>query len=82
MYKVKVNVYLKENILDPQGKAVGNALHQLGFAETKSVRIGKHVQLILEDVQDIENRVKQMCKQLLVNDVMEDVEFTIEKMHS
>ncbi len=82
MYKVKVNVYLKENILDPQGKAVGNALHQLGFVETKSVRIGKHVQLILDDVHDIENRVKQMCKQLLVNDVMEDMEFTIEKMHS
>ena len=82
MYKVKVNVYLKENILDPQGKAVGNALHQLGFVETQSVRSGKHVQLMLEDVHDIENRVKQMCKQLLVNDVMEDMEFTIEKMHS
>jgi phosphoribosylformylglycinamidine synthase len=82
MYKVKVNVYLKENILDPQGKAVGNALHQLGFAETQSVRIGKYVQLILDDVTDVENRVKQMCKQLLVNDVMEDMEFTIEKIQS
>ena len=82
MYKVKVNVYLKENILDPQGKAVGNALHQLGFTETQSVRIGKYVQLILDDVTDIENRVKKMCKQLLVNDVMEDMEFTIEKIQS
>ena len=82
MYKVKVSVYLKENILDPQGKAVGNAMHQLGFTETKSVRIGKHVQLILDEVADVENRVKDMCKQLLVNDVMEDMEFTIEKIHS
>jgi phosphoribosylformylglycinamidine synthase PurS subunit len=82
MYKVKVNVYLKENILDPQGKAVSNALHQLGFAEVQSVRVGKHIQLLLDDVTDLENRVKSMCSQLLVNEVMEDMEFSIEKINS
>jgi phosphoribosylformylglycinamidine synthase len=82
MYKVKVNVYLKENILDPQGKAVSNALHQLGFAEVQSVRVGKHIQLLLDDVTDLESRVKSMCSQLLVNEVMEDMEFSIEKINS
>lgn len=82
MYKVKVNVYLKENILDPQGKAVSNALHQLGFAEVQSVRVGKHIQLLLDDVTDLESRVKSMCSQLLVNEVMEDMELSIEKINS
>ena len=80
MYKVKVNVYLKENILDPQGKAVNNALHQLGFAEVESVRVGKYIQLITQDINDIETRVQDMCKQLLVNDVMEDMDFSVEKI--
>ena len=78
MYKIKINVYLKENILDPQGKAVGNALQQLGFNEVNAVRIGKYIE-VLSDTAD-ELRVKDMCRQLLVNDVMEDVAFTIEKL--
>jgi phosphoribosylformylglycinamidine synthase PurS subunit len=82
MYKVKVNIYLKENILDPQGKAVNHALQQLGFSEVESVRVGKHVQLLLSDVDDLENRVKSMCSQLLVNEVMEDMDFSIEKINS
>lgn len=79
MYKVKVNVYLRENILDPQGKAVNNALHQLGFAEVQNVRVGKCIQLLVEDDAAIEQRVKEMCRQLLVNDVMEEMDFSIEK---
>lgn len=79
MYKIKINVYLKENILDPQGKAVGNALHQLGFQEVSSVRIGKYIELLSSDVD--EARIKEMCRQLLVNDVMENMDYTIEKMN-
>lgn len=78
MYKIKVHVYLKENILDPQGKAVTNALHQLGFNEVQTVRVGKYFQLFTDNVDDIESRIKSMCQKLLVNEVIEDVDFTIE----
>lgn len=82
MFKIKINVYLKENILDPQGKAVNNALHQLGFDHVSSVRVGKYIEIISHDADHLENKVKEMCRQLLVNDVMEDVHFTIEKIGS
>jgi phosphoribosylformylglycinamidine synthase subunit PurS len=78
MYKIKVHVYLKENILDPQGKAVTNALHQLGFNEVQTVRVGKYFQLFTDNVEDLEGRIKSMCQKLLVNEVIEDVDFTIE----
>ena len=80
MYTIKINVYLKDNILDPQGKAVGNALHQLGFSEVSSVRIGKYIEIRCNETEPTEDLIKNMCRQLLVNDVMEDADFTIEKL--
>jgi phosphoribosylformylglycinamidine synthase PurS subunit len=79
MYNIDIQVYLKENILDPQGKAVHQALHQLGFSEVSSVRVGKYIRLQTEDIDNLEERIKSMCSQLLVNEVVEDMSFSIEK---
>lgn len=77
MYNIDIQVYLKENILDPQGKAVNQALQQLGFTEVTSVRVGKFIRLQTEEIVGIEDRVKAMCSSLLVNGVVEDMSYSI-----
>jgi phosphoribosylformylglycinamidine synthase len=77
MYNIDIQVYLKENILDPQGKAVHQALHQLDFDEVKSVRVGKFIRLQCEDRTNLEERVRAMCQRLLANEVVEDFSYTI-----
>ena len=77
MYNIDIQVYLKENILDPQGKAVNQALQQLGFTEVKSVRVGKFIRLQTEENTNLDERIKAMCSKLLVNEVVEDMSYTI-----
>ena len=73
-----VNVFLKEGVLDPQGKAAHHALDSLGFDGVKDVRIGKQivVQLETDDKAKAQDEVKEMCETLLANTVIED--YTIE----
>ncbi|WP_456401868.1 phosphoribosylformylglycinamidine synthase subunit PurS [Hydrogenimonas sp.] len=72
--KAIVNVYLKEGVLDPQGKAVHHALGALGFDSVSDVRVGKQIVLDLEadSMQAAEEAVKRMCETLLANTVIED----------
>lgn len=76
--KAVVNVFLKEGVLDPQGKAAHHALDSLGFDGVKDVRIGKQIIINLdtEDRAKAETEVKEMCETLLANTVIE--EYTIE----
>ncbi|MDQ7047378.1 MAG: phosphoribosylformylglycinamidine synthase subunit PurS [Sulfurovum sp.] len=73
-----VNVFLKEGVLDPQGKAAHHALDSLGFASVEDVRIGKQIILKLktDDKAEAEVEVREMCETLLANTVIED--YTIE----
>lgn len=77
--KAAVCVTIKQNVLDPQGKAVQNALQSLGFAEVSQVRIGKYIELELDtsDVAAAEVRVKEICEKLLANPVVEDYRIEI-----
>lgn len=70
----RVTVTPKRGILDPQGKAVQQSLHALGFPEVGDVRVGKFVELRLRDVDRgaAAARVQAMCEQLLANGVIED----------
>ncbi len=80
MTKVNVYVTLRESVVDPQGSAAETALHNLGYEEVKSVRIGKLIELELEGTSaEVEARVDGMCKELLVNRVIEDYRFEIEE---
>ena len=72
--KAIVHVGLKNGVLDPQGKAVADTLGRMGYSEVQSARIGKVIELELEDglaVDAAEARVKEMCEQLLANTVIE-----------
>jgi len=75
---VIVNVFLKDGVLDPQGKAAHHALDSLGFDGVSDVRIGKQIVINLDTTDKVkaEAQVKEMCETLLANTVIED--YTIE----
>jgi phosphoribosylformylglycinamidine synthase len=77
--KATVYVTIRQNVLDPQGKAVRDALGTLGFGEVKDVRIGKYMELELatEDRAEAEARIREMCEKLLANPVIEDCRFEL-----
>lgn len=77
--KAIVYVTIKQNVLDPQGKAVQGALNSMGFEEVGGVRIGKYLELELntENRAEAETRVKEMCEKLLANTVVEDYRFEL-----
>ncbi len=77
--KVIVNVYLKDGILDPQGKATEHALSVMGFKEVKEVRIGKQIVLDLEESNESKalEEADAMAQKLLVNQVIEDYKIEI-----
>ena len=74
--KATVHITLKKGVLDPQGKAIGHALHGMGFDEVGDVRQGKVIELDVADGTD-EARVKDMCEKLLANPVIEDYKIKI-----
>ncbi len=78
--KARVRIILKPGVLDPQGKAIGNALASLGFVGIGGVRQGKLIEIELAeaDPAPAHAQVEAMCKQLLANPVIED--YTIEIM--
>ncbi|PLR99199.1 phosphoribosylformylglycinamidine synthase subunit PurS [Bacillus sp. T33-2] len=80
MYKVKVYVTLRESVLDPQGTAVKNSLQTLGYQGINDVRIGKYMELTLEDTgRSVEEAVEEICSRVLANTVIEDYRYEIEE---
>ena len=76
--RARIHVKLKPGVLDPQGKAIGNALKGLGYAGIGEVRQGKLIELDLAGSDPVRARdqIQAMCKELLANPVIED--YTIE----
>jgi phosphoribosylformylglycinamidine synthase len=78
--KAKVTVYPRREILDPQGKAIREALTRLGFAEVLDVRAGKsfEIELATTDATQAGERLRQMAAKLFANPVVEDYEIELE----
>jgi phosphoribosylformylglycinamidine synthase subunit PurS len=73
--KLRVLVKLKPGVLDAQGRAVENALADLGYDAIKGVRVGKLVELDVEgDPAKARALVKEACEKLLANPVIETFE--------
>ncbi|GEK33733.1 phosphoribosylformylglycinamidine synthase subunit PurS [Kurthia sibirica] len=80
MKKVKIYVTLRESILDPQGSAVQGSLHNMGYEEISDVRIGKFLEVQIEEsARDIDTIVKEICDKLLTNTVIEDYRYEVEE---
>jgi phosphoribosylformylglycinamidine synthase len=75
-FRVSVHIVPRRGILDPQGKAVADALHTLGFGSVADARIGRHVVLDVAapDRGAADRSVREMCERLLANPVTEDYE--------
>jgi phosphoribosylformylglycinamidine synthase subunit PurS len=78
-YLAHINVMLRPLVNDPQGLAVRDGLHALGFESVSAVRVGKRIEVTLDasDASDATARVREMCDRLLANAVIEDFEFDI-----
>ncbi|MBK8275898.1 MAG: phosphoribosylformylglycinamidine synthase subunit PurS [Nitrospira sp.] len=79
MVKAKIHVTLKQGILDPQGKAIEHALDSLGFKNAANVRVGKYMELDLNqtDKTKAETEVKAMCEKLLANTIIEEYRYEL-----
>jgi phosphoribosylformylglycinamidine synthase subunit PurS len=68
--RARVLVRPKAGILDPQGQAVERALPALGFEGVRNVRVGRLVELDVDDPATL----PAMCERLLTNPLIEDWE--------
>ena len=77
--KATIYISLKNGVLDPQGKAIENALGQLGFDGVENVRQGKMIELELADTDanQARDRLQEMCEKLLANIVIENYEIRL-----
>ena len=77
--KFSVTVTLKKDVLDPQGKVVGQTLKNMGVKNLNQIRQGKFFEIDIDEKDSVkaEDQVKEMCEKLLVNKIIED--FKIKK---
>ncbi len=77
--RARIHITLKQGVLDPQGKAVGQALAALGFAGVGEVRQGKVIDIELAETDPGRAResLEEMCERLLANTVVEDYEIDL-----
>jgi phosphoribosylformylglycinamidine synthase len=77
--KARVFVTLKNGVLDPQGKAIGHALNNLGFGSVGDVRQGKVIDIELSEQDQAKARaeLKDMCEKLLANTIIEKYEIEL-----
>jgi phosphoribosylformylglycinamidine synthase PurS subunit len=82
VFHSKVFVTLKKSILDPQGKAVEQGIHSLGFESVRNVRIGKYIEMDIEtnSRDEAERITREISDKLLANLVMEGYTFTTESV--
>jgi phosphoribosylformylglycinamidine synthase len=80
MPKATVLVRLKSEVLDPQGDAVRRALGKLGFDGVRSVRVGKLIEIDVDEehaTADLKERLAKMADEMLANPVIEDYEIRL-----
>lgn len=77
--RVTVTIDRRPEIADPEGTTVLRALHDLGFTETRAVRMDRVIHMDVDgtDAGTVKARVEEMCRQLLANPVLEDFEVEV-----
>lgn len=77
--KAKLEVFLKETVLDPQGKTIKGALEKLGFDRIKDLRVGKifYIDLELEDKEKAKKILEEAAETLLCNKIIESYKIHI-----
>ncbi|MBL42557.1 MAG: phosphoribosylformylglycinamidine synthase [Rhodospirillaceae bacterium] len=77
--KAKIFITLKDDVLDPQGKAISKSLKNLGFEGISDVRQGKLIEIKIDNdnKSKVFNEIDNMCKKLLANTVVENYKIEI-----
>jgi phosphoribosylformylglycinamidine synthase len=77
-FTVAIEITPRRGILDPQGKAVADALHSLGFGSVRDVHVGRHLVLEIQAASEQNARAEAtaMCQRLLANPVTEDFQIS------
>ncbi|MDE3015567.1 MAG: phosphoribosylformylglycinamidine synthase subunit PurS [Pseudomonadota bacterium] len=77
--KARIHITLKNGVLDPQGRAIGVALHNMGFPQVEDVRQGKYIEVEVKesDRKKAEAAIDKMCAGLLANTVVENYRYEI-----
>ncbi len=82
MFLAKIEVVLKESVLDPQGVTIQHAAHDLGYMTVSDIRVGKYFEVKIHE--DVEKNAKQsadtLCDKLLANPVIESYRITLERL--
>ncbi len=80
IFTAHINIMPLKELLDPQGKAVNESLHNLGIQTIQNVRIGKHITLFIEATSKEETYTiaDEATKKMLYNAVMENYTITVE----
>ncbi len=79
--KARIRITLKNGVLDPQGKAIQNALSALGITGVEDVRQGKYIEVQLSETSEdrAKETVERMCKDLLANSVIENYAYELQR---
>lgn len=77
--KAKIVITPKKAVLDPQGKAVQNALEHMGYQGIQAVHVGKYLEIeVAGNKESVRRQIDDACHKLLSNPVIEDYHFEIE----
>jgi phosphoribosylformylglycinamidine synthase subunit PurS len=78
--RARVFIRLRPGVLDPQGVTIRRALEGLGFPEVRDLRVGKVLELTLDETDRAraQARLDEMCRRLLANPVIEDYSYEVE----
>ncbi len=81
-FLAEIDVMPLKALLDPQGKAVNQSMHNIGYDTVNNVRIGKHITFEIEadDKKHAELKVDEACKRILTNPIMEGYEFRLKRI--
>ena len=83
-FTAAINIMPLKALLDPQGKAVTNSMHKIGFSEVSNVRVGKHITLEIEAESEEQamQRVNEACNKILTNPIIEGYDYELKKADS
>ena len=81
MYLIKVFITPQKSVHDPEGDTIKKSLHELGETVVQNVRIGKYIELIIDENSSDKalQAAKRIIEKLLVNPVTESYSFEIEE---
>ena len=77
MFVARIKITLKPKVNDPQGQTVMDSLKTLGFLGVTGVRIGKYIEVRVDEVDKdkADQQIRTMCDQLLANPIIEDFHY-------